>query len=71
LPNFGDRPVFLVASRDDPQSYQAAQGMLPALSAGESYYYLDAGHGTAMLAETDLSTRLLSWLSVKIGEAKG
>jgi pimeloyl-ACP methyl ester carboxylesterase len=71
LPNFGDRPVFLVASRDDAPSYQAAQAMLPALANGDAYYYLTAGHGVAMLAETDLPTRLLSWLAVQIGEPKG
>jgi len=71
LPNFSSRPVLLVASRDDDPSYQAAQALAPALAAGETYYYLTAGHGLAMFTETDLSTRLLSWLSVKIGEAKG
>jgi alpha-beta hydrolase superfamily lysophospholipase len=71
LPNFGARPVFLVASRDDDASYQAAQGMAPLLTTADTYYYLTAGHGAAMFVETDLSTRLLSWLAVKMGEAKG
>jgi pimeloyl-ACP methyl ester carboxylesterase len=71
LPNFDNRPVLLIASQDDPQSYAAAQEMDPALEAGETYYYLDAGHGTEMFTETDLNTRLLSWLAVKLGEAKG
>jgi dienelactone hydrolase len=71
LSNFGSRPVYLIASQDDAYSYASAQHMAPQLAAGETFYYSNAGHGTAMFANPDLATRLLSWLGVKIGDAKG
>jgi pimeloyl-ACP methyl ester carboxylesterase len=71
LPNFGNRPVYLLASQDDPAAYASAQAMVGDLSAGEAFYYQAAGHGTAMLDNPDVGTRLLNWLGVKLGEAKG
>ena len=71
LGNFGSRPVYLIASQDDAYSYASAQHMAPHLPAGETLYYTNTGHGTAMFANPDLATRLLSWLGVKIGDAKG
>ena len=71
LSNFGTRPVYLLASQDDAYSYTSAQKMLPLLAGGESFYYQTAGHGTAMLSNPDLPTRLLAWLGVQIGEPKG
>lgn len=71
LPNFGNRPVYLIASQDDADAYASAQAMLPDLPAGEAFYYRNAGHGTAMFGNPDLGTRLTSWLAVHIGEAKG
>ena len=71
LSNFGHRPVYLIASVDDPYSYTSAQQMSPLLAGGESFYYQTAGHGTAMFSNPDLATRLLGWLSVHIGNAKG
>jgi pimeloyl-ACP methyl ester carboxylesterase len=71
LSNFGQRPVYLIASADDPYSYTSAQQMAPLLPAGEAFYYQTAGHGTAMFGDPDLATRLLGWLSVHIGSAKG
>ena len=71
LKNFGSRPVYLLASQDDSYSYTSAQKMLPLLPAGESFYYQNAGHGTAMFSNPDLSTRLMAWLGVQIGEPKG
>ena len=71
LANFGNRPVYLLASQDDAYSYASAQKMLPLLPAGESFDYQNAGHGTAMFSNPDLATRLLAWLGVQIGEAKG
>jgi pimeloyl-ACP methyl ester carboxylesterase len=71
LGNFGSRPVYLLASQDDSYSYTSAQKMMPLLAGGESFYYQNAGHGTAMFSNPDLSTRLLAWLGVQIGEPKG
>ncbi len=71
LGNFGSRPVYLIASQDDAYSYASAQHMAPLLTGGETFYYTNAGHGTAMFSNPDLATRLLGWLSVKIGNAKG
>ena len=48
-----------------------AQHLAPQLVAGETFYYSNAGHGTAMFSNPDLSTRLLGWLGVKLGEGKG
>jgi pimeloyl-ACP methyl ester carboxylesterase len=71
LPNYGNRPVYLLASQDDAGAYASAQAMVGDLPAGEAFYYKTAGHGTAMLSNPDVGTRLLSWLAVKIGEPKG
>jgi dienelactone hydrolase len=71
LSNFGSRPVYLIASQDDAYSYASAQHMAPALAGGDAFYYTNAGHGTAMFSNPDLATRLLNWLGVKIGNAKG
>jgi dienelactone hydrolase len=71
LGNFGSRPVYLIASQDDAYSYASAQHMAPALAGGDTFYYTNAGHGTAMFSNPDLATRLLNWLGVKIGNAKG
>ncbi len=71
LGNFGERPVLIVASQDDAYAYQSAQQMAPALAAGESFYYTNAGHGTAMFANPDLEQRLIAWLLKYVGEPKG
>ncbi len=71
LSNFGNRPVYLIASQDDAYSYASAQHMAPHLAGGETFFYTNAGHGTAMFSNPDLATRLLGWLGVKIGDAKG
>lgn len=71
LPNFGRRPVYLIASQDDPAAYASAQAMVGELPAGEAFYYQSAGHGTRMFSNPDLATRLTSWLAAQIGEAKG
>lgn len=71
LSNFGNRPVYLIASQDDSNSYASSQHMAPHLAGGETFYYTNAGHGMAMFSNPDLATRLLSWLGVKIGDAKG
>jgi pimeloyl-ACP methyl ester carboxylesterase len=71
LPNFGSRPVYLIASQDDASAYASVQAMVGELPAGEAFYYKTAGHGTNMFSNPDLATRLTSWLAVHIGEAKG
>lgn len=71
LSNFGNRPVYLIASQDDSYSYASAQHMAPNLASGETFFYTNAGHGTGMFSNPDLATRLLGWLSVHIGDAKG
>jgi dienelactone hydrolase len=71
LSNFGNRPVYLIASQDDTYSYTSVQHMAPNLTHGETFFYTNAGHGTAMFSDPDLATRLLGWLAVHIGDAKG
>jgi len=71
LGNFGNRPVYLIASQDDSYSYASVGHMAPHLAAGETFFYTNAGHGTAMFTNPDLATRLLAWLGIHIGDAKG
>jgi dienelactone hydrolase len=71
LSNFGNRPVYLIASQDDSYSYSSVGHMAPHLAAGETFFYTNAGHGTAMFSNPDLATRVLAWLGVHIGDAKG
>jgi dienelactone hydrolase len=71
LGNFGQRPVLLIASRDDAYSYDSAQQMALLLAAPETFFYTNAGHGTAMFSNPDLELRLVTWLLKYIGEPKG
>ncbi len=71
LANFGARPVLLIASNEDTYAYTSAQQMTKLLSAGESYYLTNAGHGTAMFSDPNLETVLFDWLKNKLGILKG
>jgi pimeloyl-ACP methyl ester carboxylesterase len=71
MPNFGYRPVLLVASQDDNYSYSSTPQLGGAASAAQTFYYTDAGHGTAMLVKPDLKERILDWLTQYLGVGKG
>jgi hypothetical protein len=64
LPQFNPRPIMIVASEEDADSFETAQA-LDAASTGEKLFqpFVDAGHGTAMLANRpDLGQLIIAWL---------
>jgi alpha-beta hydrolase superfamily lysophospholipase len=71
LPNFGQRPVFFLASQDDGYSYDSVKQMAGRAPAGEAYYFSTAGHGTAMLQDPALAPLLIDWLQRYTGAMKG
>lgn len=71
LSNFGNRPVLFIASQDDSYAYASVQQMAPLTAAGETYYFSDAGHGTAMFSNPGLEPVLLDWLEKHLGVMKG
>jgi dienelactone hydrolase len=71
LGNFGQRPIFLIASQDDKYSYDSVKQMAPLAPQAATHYFATAGHGTAMFADPHLNTLLFDWLEGKIGAAKG
>lgn len=71
LPNFEYRPVLMIASQDDANSYTGTQQLVAATLAGDSLYYSTAGHGLAMFQNPDLTQQILSWLQNYLGVGKG
>lgn len=71
LGNFGERPVFLIASQDDAYSYDSVKQMAALAPRAETYYFAKAGHGTAMFGDPQLNTLLFDWLNLHIGALKG
>jgi alpha-beta hydrolase superfamily lysophospholipase len=71
LSNFGERPVFLIASQDDTYSYESVKQMAALAPNAETNYFANAGHGTAMFKDPQLETQILDWLSQHIGSLKG
>jgi dienelactone hydrolase len=65
MDRYGERPVMLVASQDDPYS-AASVDALAESAEGDllTQIYSSAGHGTAMVAaEPDLTVLIVEWLS--------
>jgi pimeloyl-ACP methyl ester carboxylesterase len=71
LPNFGQRPVFLIASQDDAYAYDSVKQMATKAAKAETYYFTRAGHGTDMFADPALQPLLLDWLTKVLGVLKG
>lgn len=71
LGNFGERPIFLVASQDDTYAYDSVKQMAALAPQAETYYFAKAGHGTEMFADPQLETLVLDWLGQHIGALKG
>ncbi len=71
LGNFGDRPVFFVASQADAPAYDGVKQMAPQTPKGETHYFVNAGHGTEMFADPALMPLLIDWLTQKLGVLKG
>jgi pimeloyl-ACP methyl ester carboxylesterase len=59
---FGDRPVLLLASTNDPYALRSATELAGIASRAQIETVEDAGHGTVMLARApDLVARLVDW----------
>lgn len=71
LPNFGARPVFLIASQDDAYSFDSVKQLAGQIAQGETYYFQAAGHGTEMFRDPALQPLLLDWLTKVLGVVKG
>lgn len=71
LGNFGERPIFLVASQDDAYAYDSVKQMATLTPQAETYYFATAGHGLEMFTDPQLETLVLDWLSQHIGALKG
>lgn len=65
LPDYGDRPLFIVASEDDYYSMDSANKLAEtAVGETEVKIYEAAGHGTEMFApQPDLTALILNWLA--------
>jgi hypothetical protein len=64
LPQFSPRPMMIVASEEDADSFDTAQA-LDAAATGEKLFqpFVEAGHGTAILANRpDLGQLMIAWL---------
>jgi pimeloyl-ACP methyl ester carboxylesterase len=72
LPNFGQRPVFFIASEGDSYSYTSVKQFVLQTPQGETHYFTGAAHGTDMFAAApELTELLLDWLIEKLGILKG
>jgi pimeloyl-ACP methyl ester carboxylesterase len=67
LAAYGDRPLLLVASEDDPYSADSVRALAETAGGATVQMYDDAGHGTNMFAaETELSALIISWLDEQL-----
>jgi dienelactone hydrolase len=71
LPNFGQRPVLMVASQDDGYSYDSVKQMVGLAPGGESYFFSTAGHGLNMFSDPALEPLIIDWLQRYTGAMKG
>lgn len=71
LGNFGQRGVLMVASQDDVYAYDSVRQMALLVPKGETYYFVDAGHGLDMFSAPTLAPLLISWLEEHLGVLKG
>lgn len=71
LTNFGQRPIFLIASQDDAYSYDSVKQMATLAPQAKTFYFANAGHGTEMFTDPQLEVLALDWLSQHIGALKG
>ncbi len=61
--DFGERPVYLVASKDDAYSYTSAQSLAQLSLAAQTLFFDAAGHGMAMFQAPTLESTLVDWLN--------
>lgn len=71
MSGFGQRPVYLVASKDDAYSYNSVASLARLSISAETLFFETAGHGTAMLAsEPALEQQVLDWLNKVVRDLK-
>lgn len=67
MPGFAERPVLLVASRDDAYSFSSIESLDKLSISSETLKLETAGHGTAMLTgDATLSGKLIEWLNKNV-----
>jgi acetyl esterase/lipase len=70
MKNFGERPVYLVASSDDQYSFNSIQTLAALSISAEKLELQGAGHGTAMFKDPDLQQALVDWLNKYVRDLK-
>jgi alpha-beta hydrolase superfamily lysophospholipase len=66
---YGERPVLIVASEDDPFSAEASLALAELAQGSQALsFYSEAGRGTDMFAQQpDLTSLILGWLRSQLG----
>lgn len=63
IKDYGNRPILIVASEDDDYSAMSSRTLIQsAVGKKELKMYTNAGHGTKMFLNTDLSDVIINWL---------
>jgi len=70
MKNFGERPVLLVASKDDSYSFDSIQTLDALAISAEKLELTKAGHGTGMFSDTTLEPALMTWLNKTVRDLK-
>ncbi len=63
--NYSSKPLFLAASEEDAYSFESSQALFDGQAGKGTVKFkrlINAGHGTAMLSNTDLKKEILDWL---------
>lgn len=67
MKKYGDRPVLLIASRNDPYALRSAKELSEDAPRTQLETLDDAGHGTMMLTKSDgLAGRLVDWFKATL-----
>jgi pimeloyl-ACP methyl ester carboxylesterase len=67
MKKYGDRPVLLVASKNDPYALRSAKQLSEDAPRTQLETLDDAGHGTMMLTKSDgLVGRLVDWFKATL-----
>ena len=67
IPSFGERPLWLTASRSDSESHAAALSLSQALRGRAQLVEVDSGRGAGLLnAEPGLADRLVTWFALQL-----
>ncbi len=70
IPSFGERPLWLTASRSDSESHAATLSLSQALGGQAQFVAADSGRGADLLnAEPGLADRLVAWFLLQLKDA--